>query len=116
MSGPAIIPGKRFNPWRYFMNSIFINRFSVVGLWFWISGMTMGIGAGTRNVYLLIGGMVAAWVGGWPAATWERDREGKQDLARWIAAEVDQSDETLDLDRRIVQGVRRIVGKIAGAQ
>ena len=102
MSGPAIIPGNRFNPWRYFMNSTLINRFSAVALWFWFSGMAMGVGLGTQNAYVIIGGLAAAALGGWPAAGWEVERGEKEDLARRIADQADQADETLDLDRRFV--------------
>jgi len=109
MSGPAIIPGKRFNPWRYFMNSIFINRFSAVALWFWISGMVMGLGAGSQNVYLFLAGFAAAAIG-WPAACWETERGEKEELPRRILA---QMDETLDLDKRIaVRSIRRVVERV----
>ncbi len=104
MSGPAIIPGKRFSPWRYFMNS-----FSVVGLWFWLTGIAFGIGAGTQDGYLMLASLAAASLGVWPAVAWELEREKKEDLPRRIVAQVDEACETLDLDRRIVlSGIRRI--------
>ena len=59
MSGRAIIPGKRFNPWRYFMNSTFINRFSAVAIFSWIAGMAAGTGFGSGNGYLVFAAFVA---------------------------------------------------------
>ncbi len=108
MSGPAIIPGKRFNPWRYFMNSMFINRFYVVGMWFWFTGMAMGVGLGTQNAYLLIGGLAAAALGGWPAAAWEVERGKKDDLPRRIIAQIDGAATDLTaLEREIKRVVER---------
>ena len=126
MSQPAIIPGKRFNPWRYFMNSIFINRFSAVAIWFWLAGLAMGCGLGTGNLYLVFSALAAAMLGGWPAATWETEREEKEKAAQSIGnvsvgfvvkdaqwneerqgydiheAEAVDHEKTLDLDRRII--------------
>lgn len=99
MSEPAIIPGKRFSPWRYFMNSIFINRFSAVAMWHWLAGMSFGLGAGSQNAYLMFAGITAAALGGWPAVVWETEREEKEKAARPVSGAGIDDDETLD--RRI---------------
>ena len=117
MSGPAIIPGKRFNPWRYVMNSVFINRFSFVALWFWFSGMALGIGVGTQNPYLFLGGFAALAVGCWPVAVWETERGENEALPRRIAAQIDRAVEALDLGplkkSQALAGIRQIAERAA---
>ena len=64
------------------MNSTLINRFPAVGLWFWIAGIAFGVGAGTQDGYLLLGGLVGAALGIWPAVAWEQEREEHEAAAR----------------------------------
>ncbi len=104
MSGPAIIPGKRFSPWRYFMNSILINRFSVVAMWFCMTGMAMAAAAASGHPYLFFSGFPLLALGFWVAQKWEDEREENENAARPVSGAVDD-DETLDLDRRLRPGV-----------
>lgn len=92
------------------MNSTFINRFPAVALWFWLAGVTMGAGLGSQNGYLIFFALAVAALGAWLVVAWEVERQEKEDLGRRIVAQIEEADETLDLDRRIaLSGIKRIV-------